>query len=69
MENKERGEEVSYQGISDLFEGMEYSKLSHFQRTVNRVLKVGRINNVVREPVMKARILGCATLCGLQEQA
>ena len=28
---------------------------------VNRVLKVGRINNLVREPVMKGRILGCAT--------
>ena len=40
---------------------MEYNELSHFQRRVNRVLKVGRINNVVREPVMKGRILGCAT--------
>ena len=44
-----------------MFEGMEYNELSHFQRRVNRVLKVGRINNVVREPVMKGRILGCAT--------
>ena len=40
---------------------MEYNELSYFQRRVNRVLKVGRINNVVREPVMKGRILGCAT--------
>ena len=28
---------------------------------VNRVLKVGHINNVVREPIMKGRVLGCAT--------
>ena len=25
------------------------------------MLKVGRINNMVREPVMKGRILGCTT--------
>ena len=51
----------NYEGISDLIAGLEYNKLSHFQPRVNRVLKVGRVNNVVREPVMKGRILGCAT--------
>ena len=39
---------------------MMYSKLSEFQRRVRRVLKVGRINNVDREPIMKGRVLGCA---------
>ena len=47
-----------YEGISDLFNGLEYSKFSHFQR---RVQKVCRVNNGVREPVMKGRILGCST--------
>ena len=40
---------------------MMYNKLSAFQRRVNRVLKVGRINNVTIEPIMRGRNLGCAT--------
>ena len=54
-------EEVCYEGLADSFDGMEYSKLSNFQLRVSRVLKVGRINNVAREPFMKGRFLGCAT--------
>lgn len=42
-----------YEGISDLFNGLEYSKFSNFQRRVQKVLKVCRVNNGVREPVMK----------------
>ena len=36
-------EEDCYAGIADLFDGVVYSKLSAFQRRVNRVLKVGRL--------------------------
>ena len=54
-------EEDCYAGIADLFDGVVYSKLSAFQRRVNRVLKVGHINNVAREAIMKGRIIGCAT--------
>ena len=54
-------EEDCYDGIADQFDGMVYSKLSAFQRRVNRVLNIGRINNVTREPIMRGRILSCAT--------
>ena len=53
--------EVSYNGLVDFVDGVEYSKLSYLQRRINRGLKVGPINNAVREPVMKGRILCCAT--------
>ena len=48
----------NYEGVSELFEGLEYNKLSQFQR---RVLKVCRVNNGIRDPIMKGRILGCST--------
>ena len=50
-----------YEGIYELFEGLEYGKLSHFQRRVRKVLKVYRVNDGLREPIMKGRILGCST--------
>ena len=46
---------------ASLFNGLVYYKFSEFQRRVCRVLKVGRINNVNREPIIKGRVLGCAT--------
>ena len=49
------------EGISDLFNGLEYNKLSHIQCRVLKALKVCRVSNGVREPVMKGRILGCST--------
>ena len=48
-----------YEGISDLFEWLEYNKLSHFQRRAQKVLKVCRVSNGVREPIKKGRTLGC----------
>ena len=50
-------EEVCCKGLANLFDCMEYSKLSNFQLRVNRVLKVGRINKVAREPIMKGGFL------------
>ena len=50
-----------YEGIEDLFNGLEYNKLSHFQRKVQRVLKVCRVSSGARDPIIKGRILGCST--------
>ena len=50
-----------YEGIEDLVNGLEYSNLSHFQRRVQKVLKVCRVSNGARDPVMRGRILGCST--------
>ena len=55
------GEEDCYMGVAALFNGLVYSKLSEFQRRVRRVLKVGRMNNLNREPIMKGKALGCST--------
>ena len=50
-----------YEGISDLFEGLEYGRLSYFQRKVRKVIKVCRINNGLRDPIMHGRIMGCSS--------
>ena len=43
-------EEDCYAGIADLFDGVVYSKLSAFQRKVNRVLRVGRLAAITGLP-------------------
>ena len=50
-----------YEGMEDLFNGLEYSKLSHFQRKVQKVMKVCRVSSGARDPIMKGRILGFST--------
>ena len=47
--------------MEDLFGGLEYSKLSHFERKVQKVMKVCRVTSGARDPTMKGRILGCST--------
>ena len=48
---KREQEEVSYDGVAELFEGPD-CKLSEFQKRVCRILRVGRLNNVLRDPYM-----------------
>ena len=50
-----------YDGISALFDGLSYNKMSHFQRKVHKVMKVFRIHGGQRDPLMKGRILGSST--------
>ena len=34
-----------YEGVEELFGGLEYSKLSHFERKVQKVMKVYRVTS------------------------
>ena len=57
----EIGEEVDYSmDIKVLFDEDQNYGRSTFQERIHRILKVGRINNVKRYPIMKGKILGCS---------
>ena len=56
MKEEEEEEDFSMDIVA-LFDGLDYGR-SAFQERVHRILKVGRINNVKRDPTMKGRILG-----------
>ena len=53
-------EDVSYIGVQELFEEPNGGH-SEFQLSVHRILRVGRINNVNRDPYMYDRIIGSTT--------
>ena len=56
MKEEEEEEDFSMDIVA-LFDGLDYDR-SAFQERVHRILKVGQINNVKRDPTMKGRILG-----------
>ena len=60
QEDGEEQQETSYIGIKELF--MDPSKnLSEFQSRVRHIHRVGRIQNVSRDPYMYGRITGSST--------
>ena len=48
--------------MEELFGGLEYNKLLHFERKVQKLMKVRRVTSGARDPTMKGRILGCSTI-------
>ena len=58
---KKEAQEDDFQGLYELFAGLEYGKQSQFEKKMQVVKKVYRVTSGSRDPIMSGRILGCST--------
>ena len=58
---KKEAQEDDFQGLYELFAGLEYGKQSQFEKKMQEVKKVYRVTSGARDPIMRGRILGCST--------
>ena len=61
MVGKKEAQEDDFHKLFELFARLEYGKQSQFEKKLQEVKRVYRVNNGGRDPMMSRRILGSST--------